>query len=646
MAKKFKNSTVKLIAMITIVCMILGLSNFFNSVKADSYRYEYNGSNLNTGAYPGFKEKIDALKAAHPNWTFKIMETGLDWNNTIIAESSQNGNSPYSLIQSKSGAWLCSDCGTRGYDNGSWYHASSAAIKYYMDARNWLNDNGYLFQFLQLGYSETSDESVYNALSGTFLYSMDNARIINNTCRSTGSNPYFIIARIIQEQSAGGSATWRMQDGDGTFYNIFNIGAGGSGSNASVIANAKNYAKNAGWTSLEASLRGGINELFSGYINYKQDTLYLQKFDVETYGGVYTHQYMQNIEAPKSEGMSMYNKISNTSLINGNLTFIIPVFTGMPSTPCQSPSVIGDVKPINIRVKEGHTDINLRSGRSTSSSIVCTVADSNVNLLSVERIDGWHKVVLENGQKGYIYFNTSYLEQVNDVVNCSEQMTVTGSDVNLRAGPGLDEAVATTLYYGQIVTRIDNSGRYNIGGITWDRVRLSDGTQGFVSRDYLESVAENGEILTVSADGGLYLRTAPGRTTGVNIRIMGDGLKVTRIEVGTQEIDGYYWDKVVTPDGATGYCARAYLRDSNGNVPSGKVENNTTVTAYSKGDPNGDGSINSGDLLVLKKHLIGTSKATDEKVIKAMDINSDGEVNSGDLLLVRKHLIGTYKISN
>ena len=159
MIKKLKNSSLKLIVISVIAIMIFALG-FYRPVKADSYRYDYNGSNLNTGAYPGFKEQLDALKAAHPNWTFKIMETGLDWNNTIIAESSQNGNSPYSLIQSKSGAWLCSDCGTRGYDSGSWYHASSAAIKYYMDARNWLNDNGYLFQFLQLGYSETSDESV------------------------------------------------------------------------------------------------------------------------------------------------------------------------------------------------------------------------------------------------------------------------------------------------------------------------------------------------------------------------------------------------------------------------------------------------------------------------------------------------------
>ena len=29
-------------------------------------------------------------------------------------------------------------------------------------------------------------------------------------------------------------------------------------------------------------------------------------------------------------------------------------------------------------------------------------------------------------------------------------------------------------------------------------------------------------------------------------------------------VDGYYWDYVITPDGAKGYVARNYLRDSKG----------------------------------------------------------------------------------
>ena len=61
---------------------------------------------------------------------------------------------------------------------------------------------------------------------------------------------------------------------------------------------------------------------------------------------------------------------------------------------------------------------------------------------------------------------------------------------------------------------------------------------------------------------------------------------------------------------------------------------------------NGDGVINSGDLLALKKYLLKTLNITDQSIIKAMDVNKDGAINSGDLLLIKKHLLGTYTISN
>ena len=74
---------------------------FTGEVKAaySSNRYSYNGSNLDTNAYPGFKERIDALKTSHPNWTFTIMETGLDWNQVITAETAGHWGSPLNLIQ-------------------------------------------------------------------------------------------------------------------------------------------------------------------------------------------------------------------------------------------------------------------------------------------------------------------------------------------------------------------------------------------------------------------------------------------------------------------------------------------------------------------------------------------------------------------
>ena len=182
----------------------------------------------------------------------------------------------------------------------------------------------------------------------------------------------------------------------------------------------------------------------------------------------------------------MYNKMKNANLLSKNLTFIIPVYENMPQTVSPSPDTSGEVFPKNIRVKEGHFGIMVRAGRSTDSSIIGRISGSSEIILSVERFkDGWHKVVLENETVGYLKFNTDYLEEVSDVTNCYEQK-VLNSNYTLRVGPGFEHTEITSMKTGDVVYRIDNTGRYTFGGITWDRVILPDGRQGFLPRSILE----------------------------------------------------------------------------------------------------------------------------------------------------------------
>lgn len=547
----------KIISIFLIVILLSAflIVNILQSSFAESNRYVYDGSNLDTSKYPGFKEKLDTLKANHPNWKFIIMETRLDFEQVIKAQYTGHLGTPKNLIQGKTGEWICSICGDRVYDTGNWKCASEQAIRYYMDTRNWLVDSPYLFQFLATDYLETTDDRVYQSLNGTFLYSRENASIINRVCREKNANPYYIIARLLQEQGNAGGATSKMVDTDGTvYYNLFNIGASGN-SQQEVYNNALARAKREGWTSIEKCLSDGITFLFSAYINNKQNSIYLNKFDVESYGGLYIRQYMQNIEAPKSEGTSMYNKMKSAGLLNENLTFIIPVYENMSSLSSSSPDSSIEAYPKNIRVKVGHSNVMIRSGRSTMSTPVGKIADSSVVVLSVERYsDGWHKVVLEDGTNGYVKFNTSYLEEIDDITNCYEEVTVTNSDVILRVGPGYNQLEITHLNKGQVIHRIDNTGRYYIDGKIWDRVILSDSRQGFVARNNIHKIDYN-ESFYVNAEGGLYLRESP---AGNIIRKLENGSIVTRLEAGVQ-VGNYTWDKVITEDGVIGYVAREYL---------------------------------------------------------------------------------------
>lgn len=606
----------KIISIFLIVILLSAflIVNILQSSFAESNRYVYDGSNLDTSKYPGFKEKLDTLKANHPNWKFIIMETGLDFEQVIKAQYTGHLDTPKNLIQGKSGEWICSICGDRVYDTGNWKCASEQAIRYYMDTRNWLVDSPYLFQFLATDYLQTTDDRVYQSLNGTFLYSRENASIINRVCREKNANPYYIIARLLQEQGNAGGATSKMVDTDGTvYYNLFNIGASGN-TQQEVYNNALARAKREGWTSIEKCLSDGITFLFSAYINNKQNSIYLNKFDVESYGGLYIRQYMQNIEAPKSEGTSMYNKMKSAGLLNENLTFIIPVYENMSSLSSSSPDSSIEAYPKNIRVKVGHSNVMIRSERSTTSTPVGKIADSSVVVLSVERYsDGWHKVVLEDGTNGYVKFNTSYLEEIDDITNCYEEVTVTNSDVILRVGPGYNQLEITHLNKGQIIHRIDNTGRYYIDGKIWDRVILSDSRQGFVARDNIHKIDYN-ESFYVNAEGGLYLRETP---AGNIIRKLENGSIVTRLEAGSK-VGNYTWDKVITEDGVIGYVAREYLiKVDGGEVPDETPDNSGGNEADNEiiEDNNVDNEIVDDENNVLNNEVIDEDNTLNNEII-------------------------------
>jgi len=392
----------KVLLLINIFTIIAyGLLSFFSiNSYAVSQTISLDINGINAGIYPGIKEKINALKAKYPNWKFKILYTNLDWNEVILNEYVGHNAGPRNMIQATGnyqGAWICPVC---KYKNESWRCASQDAIKYIMDPRNSLNETD-IFQFEELTNNGYDINVINNMINGTFLQGQGN--VIANSANATGINPYYIIARLIQEQTRKGTV---LSNGSKGYYNPFNIQATGN-TDVEVITNGINYAKSQGWNTLEKGITGGINFLSSEYTKKGQNTLYLQKFDVESSSnGLYWHQYMQNLLASQSEGNTLRKTYEGINAISSSHTFVIPVYKNMPSVACSRPDgnssaiVSGDIVIVNV------TDaLNLRN--APNGTVIGTLYKNEI-VTRIEKATArngktyWDKVKKSDGTVGYV----------------------------------------------------------------------------------------------------------------------------------------------------------------------------------------------------------------------------------------------------
>ena len=333
-----ENPKITIIMICVLICIII-IALVFSYIESnkDKQKYViYDGKNLNEDKYPGYKELIDNLKENHPNWTFTLFYTKLDWNDVIKNEGhSDERISPLNLIPDSSKYpedWKCEIDKDKTFDNGTWLCASDKAIKNQMDPRNILNDEN-IFQFAELQYVEgaQTEEGIKEITEGSFLEGDSISEALIEAGKNANLDPYFIASRLIQEQGRDGTVLSRgCEYNDTVVYNPFNISARGN-SQEEIIQNAAEYAYEQGWDSLEKALIGGVEFLKEGYINVGQNTLYLQKFDVvKQDDSLYSHQYMQNLLAPQSEAINMKEIYEVSDTVDAGLNFIVPLYENMP----------------------------------------------------------------------------------------------------------------------------------------------------------------------------------------------------------------------------------------------------------------------------------------------------------------------------
>lgn len=297
-------------------------------------------------AFPeSYRSYLSQLKSQHPNWVFVPFNTNLNWN-TVIAEEMKGDRSW--VHSSKPAAW-------RGEQRASgWYLATQEAVEYCVDPRNFLNEK-YIFMFEQLTFNGNCHtvQGVQNIIQNTFMRGeipgegISYAQNFYNIGQGLGVSPFHLASRVYQEQGVGGtssliSGTYPGYEG---YYNYFNISASGT-TDQQVIESGLKYAQSKGWNTRVKSIAGGAEFISKNYILKGQDTLYLQKFDVDpSYHGLYSHQYMQNITAPMTEGATTRAAYEKAGALNNTFVFKIPVYLNMPASPCPEPGTSNVINP-------------------------------------------------------------------------------------------------------------------------------------------------------------------------------------------------------------------------------------------------------------------------------------------------------------
>ena len=352
----------KILICLILITLVSGVIQYFKTEAATYTSYDVDG--IDESKYPGYKTAIKKLQEEHPNWKFKLYYTGLDWKTVIDNESIGHKGTPKSLIyDTYNGEWICPTCGTTKYDlSQRWYCASQEAIKYMMDPRNALTDE-YVFQFQNLSSSIGDREAIKKMVENTFLYNDSYINAIMNAASRNSVSPFHIVSRILQEQGRDGNGVYvkGIVYNGRTVYNLFNIGATGS---AGEYETGAKRAYEEGWFSVESSIMGGTKFIKTDYINRGQVSLYFQKYNVVETGNLYNHQYMQNIEAARTEGLNTYNGYKKNGIENSSFEFIIPLYQNMPQYASYRPneSYIGQIgttlNSMNLIESNGHKFIS------------------------------------------------------------------------------------------------------------------------------------------------------------------------------------------------------------------------------------------------------------------------------------------------
>lgn len=532
-----------------------------------------------------YQAGLTRIKAIYPNAKFIYYDVDLDWHNDVLTKTNEMRYGRNLIPSSSPSSWKSTD--SQAYNpitntytevEPGWNCASKEIVEYYMDPRNFFNEQD-IFQFMDLSFTGSeSVDGVQAILSGSFMANgviADNdgnqisyAQALYDIGAEIGISPYLLACRIRQEQGSGNSSlisgTYSLVPG---YYNYFNIGANGSTTDA-IITNGLNCAKSHGWDTRYKAIYGGAKILASNYVDAGKNCLYLQHFNMTANENntVDYSIYMANTTAPYYENKMMVESITNKE---APYTFIIPVYDNMPESPCEMPGGNGNGAHLIKSLSLNGGDISIGKFSTYDYQYTASVDSLSYVLLNID-----------------LFSNKSKL-----AINGIEVDTMDKKDINkaIMLSPGFNDIVITVTaenglcrdYVIEIINN-DNQPHYRSSSIALDTPTTTIKTAKTVGQIKSEIQMLNCTALVVSENSTVKDNS--------EMCISGDSLIFRNI--------------------------------------NNEIIHQTKLILL--GDVTNDGLLTSDDINKIQNHLLEIETLTFDE-IKTADINQDGTIDIKDL---------------
>ena len=474
--------------------------------------------------------------------------------------------------------------------------------------------------------------------SGTTITVTDTSNSEWYAVRLSNGSTGYIYAEYISMSTGGSTSNGEERSAKTTEYVNFRSGPGTNYNSKGVIALGTTVTvtdtSNAQWYAVRLS-NGSTGYIFAEYISFtgsNTPSATAAPTQAPSNGSEQSAKTTEYVNFRSGPGTNYSSKgvialgttvtVTDTSnsewyavrLSNGSTGYIFAQYLKLNS----SSSATATPAPSGSEQSAKTTEyVNFRSGPGTNYSSKGVIASGTTVTVTDTSNSEWYAVRLANGSTGYIF--AQYLK-VTGTSSATPTPTQAPSndgtvqakltaDVNLRRGAGTNYGVIKVIGTGTTVTVT------NASNSQWYKVKLSDGTEGYLFSEYLKvtsgdinsakpsaTPAPSSGTVQAKTTSDLNVRKGPGTSYGI-IKVIDMNVTVTVTEATNSS-----WYKVKLSDGTEGYLAAQYLKITSGDINSVKPGNS------------GDDNTNNGNN--------SNAPATDEYVRVTVGLNLRSEPNT------------------